>query len=260
MHLLKHLVISFLSCPFVTPSPVVPASNPNQVTMGSISSEDLTIYFGFGSNLWLHQMELRCPTSKYLGVARLNGYKWIINDRGYANVVQVSSDNATDGTPTHDNNHDDGHNGNDGESKYADVVFGLVYSLFPEDESRLDENEGVPIAYTKELLPADFWRSPNGTSSPIKDIENTPPTDSGVKMLVYIDRIRTREDEPRKEYVYRMNRGIEDAVKMGVPEGYVKAVMRRFIPSDGDGGEEGEGHRGRALEQARGFRDESGVF
>ncbi|KAF2275662.1 uncharacterized protein EI97DRAFT_443091 [Westerdykella ornata] len=218
--------------------------------MGSISAEDPTIYFGFGSNLWLHQMELRCPTSKYLGLARLSGYKWIINDRGYANVVQVSSDTAMDGINDDDNN----------ESRYANVVFGLVYSLLPEDESRLDENEGVPVAYTKELLPVDFWRSPNGTASPIEDIENTPPTDLGVKMLVYIDRRRTTEDAPRKEYVYRMNRGIEDALKMGVPEGYVEGVLRRFIPSDGDGGKDGEGHRGRALEQARGFRDESGVF
>lgn len=105
--------------------------------MGSISSSQ-TIYFGYGSNLWLHQMALRCPTSRYLGVARLNGYKWIINSRGYANVVEVASSAA---------------------SNYDDEVYGLVYRLEEEDEERLDRNEGVPEAYTKEDLTCDFWVS-----------------------------------------------------------------------------------------------------
>src|SRR3989442_1257277 len=86
-----------------------------------------TIYFGYGSNLWLHQMSIRCPTSKYLGVARLNNYRWIINDRGYANVVEVASKSS----------------GDKGSGEYDNVVFGLVYSLESEDEKRLDKNEGV---------------------------------------------------------------------------------------------------------------------
>lgn len=90
-----------------------------------------TTYFGFGSNLWLDQTRTRCPTSTYLGVARLNDYKWIINDRGYANVVSSPSANSS-------------------EKQYAHSVFGLVYTLLPTDESRLDRNEGVPHAYTKE--------------------------------------------------------------------------------------------------------------
>lgn len=49
------------------------------------------LYFGYGSNLWKAQMQSRCPTSKYLGIARLNGYRWIINKRGYANVGRLSA-------------------------------------------------------------------------------------------------------------------------------------------------------------------------
>ena len=49
------------------------------------------------------------------------------------------------------------------------------------------------------------------------------------KMLVYVDRKRTQPDEPKKEYVYRMNMGIKDALKEGVPEKYVQEVMRKFI-------------------------------
>ncbi|KAL9584321.1 MAG: hypothetical protein Q9203_004702, partial [Teloschistes exilis] len=41
-----------------------------------------TLYFAYGSNLWLHQMSLRCPSSVYVGVARLPNYRWIINARG----------------------------------------------------------------------------------------------------------------------------------------------------------------------------------
>ncbi|KAI4662597.1 uncharacterized protein J4E79_004888 [Alternaria viburni] len=199
-----------------------------------------TIYFGYGSNLWLHQMSTRCPTSKYLGVARLPNYHWIINDRGYANVVESPKQNSTS------------------KSSYSDVVFGLVYSLLPEDEKRLDKNEGVPVAYTKEMLPCDFW--PSDTEHKVDTSKHPEKKES---MLVYIDRNRVTPDKPRDEYVYRMNQGIADAVKLGVPEGYVRDVMRQYIPAEED--EEGkEGEREKMAEFARGqaaeFRDESGVM
>jgi gamma-glutamylcyclotransferase len=198
-----------------------------------------TVYFGYGSNLWLHQMSTRCPNSTYLGIARLNNYRWIINDRGYANVVELSKNSTSP-------------------SKYEDVVYGLVFSLSPTDELRLDKNEGVPVAYTKELLLVDFWP---GTISKKIDTSNTPTSTKA--MLVYIDRQRVRPDKPRKEYIYRMNQGISDAVKLGVPEGYVEGVMRAFIPAEEEDGSK-EGEREKIAELARGqakeFRDESGVF
>jgi gamma-glutamylcyclotransferase len=86
-----------------------------------MTSNNGSYYFGYGSNLWKHQMIQRCPTSDYLGIARLNQFKWIINDRGYANVVQTS--------------------------EKKDVVWGLVYRLQAEDERRLDLNEGVPVCH-----------------------------------------------------------------------------------------------------------------
>ncbi len=190
-----------------------------------------TIYFGYGSNLWLHQMATRCPTSTYLGVARLNHYTWLINDRGYANVVE-----ATKSSPN-----------------YSDHVYGLVYSLLPEDEKRLDRNEGVPVAYTKELIPCDFW--PSTTHE--KADTSVPPFETR-SMLVYIDRNRTTPDRPREEYVYRMNQGIRDALERGVPEDYVKSVMRKFILEGDDEEERRIGEFART--QAAQFKDESGVF
>lgn len=196
-----------------------------------------TIYFGYGSNLWLHQMDLRCPTSDYLGVARLNGYKWIINERGYANVVEAE-DSKTESPIS-------------GNEKYENVVFGLVYSLQPDDEVALDKNEGVPISYTKEHLVCDFWPSEHG--NPV-DVQHDTSTEK--KMLVYIDRTRITDSKPKKEYIVRMNNGIKDAIKKGVPEAYVKAVMRRFIPAPEtsiDGLEEEE----QAMRQAVMFVDDN---
>ncbi|KAK4548253.1 hypothetical protein LTR36_010123 [Oleoguttula mirabilis] len=166
-----------------------------------------TLYFGYGSNLWKHQMHQRCPTSEYLGIARLNGYRWIINERGYANVVEIAHKSET--SPL----------------AYKDEVWGLVYSLEEADEDNLDMNEGVPIAYTKEYLEVAFW--------PSKHAGNAPDVDKKAKqldMLVYINRKMTKPDKPKKEYIYRMNMGIKDAVKEGMPKAYVDKVIRPFIP------------------------------
>ncbi|KAG8628334.1 hypothetical protein KVT40_004207 [Elsinoe batatas] len=165
-----------------------------------------SIYFGYGSNLWKQQMRLRCPDSKYLGVARLNGYRWIINDRGYANVVGVSEADMTT----------------------IDYSYGLLYCLSPSDEARLDGNEGVPVAYTKEYLEVDFWESREG-----KPVDHSEKSEK-VKMLVYISRDRTKPDKPKHEYIYRMNQGIVDAVASGVPQSYVDDVLRNYIPDKSD--------------------------
>ena len=45
------------------------------------------LYFAYGSNMWQAQMRTRCPQSLLLGPATLHGYRWIINTRGYANIV-----------------------------------------------------------------------------------------------------------------------------------------------------------------------------
>ncbi|KAH7382511.1 hypothetical protein DE146DRAFT_623266 [Phaeosphaeria sp. MPI-PUGE-AT-0046c] len=226
-----------------------------------------TLYFAFGSNLWLHQMSLRCPSSQYLGLARLSSYQWIINERGYANVVATSSNSTStlgntsppDTTSSHD---------------YSSEVWGMVYSLSAEDERALDKNEGVPHAYTKHLLECAFWpiaapvappRTPEDVFPPRIDTSTTPPAGER-EMLVYVDLKRVTPSTPREEYVYRMNRGVEDASKCGVPKGYVEGVVRGYIPVEED---EGEGKGGQtasggveefAKGQARGFRDESGIF
>lgn len=151
-------------------------------------------------------MKQRCPTSKYLGIARLNGYRWIIYERGYANIVEISKE---DKLAKHD---------------YTQEVWGLVYSLESKDEDRLDGNEGVPYAYTKEYLECDFFEAKDGKKS---DVESDPKE---VDMLVYINRKLITPGKTKKEYIYRMNMGIKDALQEGVPKAYVDKVMRKFIP------------------------------
>ncbi len=183
-----------------------------------------TIYFAYGSNLWLAQMRQRCPTSTYLGVARLSGWRWIIHQRGYANIVQlpspaiptIESSSTIDDTPA-------------SETDYSRTVFGMLYTLSPSDEASLDRYEGVPESYTKEYLTVDFWPSSQSTQEVDIAALNTPEKK---EVLVYVDRLRVTEGPPRAEYVRRMNRAIEDALSVGVPRGYVDTVMRKSIPRD----------------------------
>jgi len=187
-------------------------------------------YFGYGSNLWQNQMARRCPSSPFTGVGRLRGYQWIINSRGYANIVETNSN--------------------------VDEVWGLIYELPPADEAQLDLNEGVPYAYEKRMIGVEFWEK--GTLPPGGN-GTTPPTRSE-DMLVYIDFQRNSGEgnKPREEYVHRMNEGIRDALKEGVPEGYVNAVLRAYIPEEPK--EADEAAKALALKQAASFNDESGVF
>ncbi|KAF2805706.1 uncharacterized protein BDZ99DRAFT_450398 [Mytilinidion resinicola] len=219
-----------------------------------------TLYFGYGSNLWLHQMRLRCPTSRYLGVARLPGWRWLINSRGYANVVEssTSTSTSTSSSPTVPAAASSAPSAQP--QQHADnEVYGLAYALLPADEARLDVNEGVPEAYTKEYLEVEFWARPDGSSDTPgwTDVGGTPERRS---VLVYVDRKRREEAKPKAEYVHRMNRGIADALAMGVPGGYVEGVMRRFIPEEkeGEGEVEEKGKvEEKALKQAVNFIDEN---
>ncbi|CAK4031869.1 Hypothetical predicted protein [Lecanosticta acicola] len=213
----------------------------------SMDASKATIYFGYGSNLWRHQMRQRCPTSKYLGIARLKGYRWIIYDRGYANIVEEAEQ------------------ADHKEYDYTHECWGLVYTLQRKDEERLDVNEGVPVAYKKEWIECEFWPSSENAAdaAAAENEENTtfrwsngkPDTSKDPKrvdMLVYINRDMTKETPPKEEYIYRMNMGIRDAVKEGMPEAYVEQVIRQFIPDKED-----EEVREVARRQALEFEDET---
>ena len=186
---------------------LAPSTTPN-VSAG-------TTYFSYGSNMWLDQVARRCPHSEFLGIARLPGYRWHINARGSANVAPVSATQQ----PLEDST--------------SDGVWGLVYRLSPADEAKLDIREHVPDNFTKEMLPTKYWpgnicKAPfHSATEYIIDLAN--PSEK-VDMLVYVSRLGTTDDRPRDEYIVRMNEGINNALKVGVPKEYIDKVIRKFIP------------------------------
>ena len=169
------------------------------------------LYFAYGSNMWEDQMYDRCPNSSIAGMGRMKGYRWIINKRGYANIVPTE---ATEG----------------GKQPYdvpythvEECVYGMVYLIAPDDEARLDVHEEVPFAYTKEIMTADFW--------PVGPPDPSPVLPSKKRdMLVYIDRNRTNSGLPQREYIDRMNYAIHDLEDIGSPLAYTSFVLRPRIP------------------------------
>ncbi|KAL2752729.1 hypothetical protein ACRALDRAFT_1072589 [Sodiomyces alcalophilus JCM 7366] len=215
-------------------------------------------YFAYGSNLSPTQMLARCPDSEPLCLAHLpHPWSWLINARGYANVVHKSYPDSTslidgvgpgalDGTAPETKTKEDSGSGN---HDMGPGVYGVLYTLGPDDEAQLDLYEGVPYAYEKVMLPVQLIgpsacshkspsSSPCGGCEPVKQErkEAGVPT---VDALVYVDFRRVVPDVPRSEYIARMNRAIHEAqLSFGLPADYVRDVMREFIP---EGGWEGAG-------------------
>jgi gamma-glutamylcyclotransferase (GGCT)/AIG2-like uncharacterized protein YtfP len=75
----------------------------------------MKLYFAYGSNMLQDQMNERCPNHKYFGRGILKGFRWIITERGYANIIKSEKDE----------------------------VHGVVCRINEEDEASLDKAEGV---------------------------------------------------------------------------------------------------------------------
>ncbi|KAF2664125.1 hypothetical protein BT63DRAFT_101528 [Microthyrium microscopicum] len=176
-----------------------------------------TIYFAFGSNLAFQQMADRCPQSRFLGHARLLSFQFQINERGYANVVEVTDPDTS--------------------------VYGLCYRLNSDDEAALDRYEGVPHAYKKEYLDVEFFAAaPELFDMKVMDIladreidqiEILPVPESKESVvgtqLVYISREYVQPGSPWDEYIVRMENGIKEALRQGIPESYVEESIRPWL-------------------------------
>ena len=85
----------------------------------------MALYFAYGSNMDLVQMNNRCERAATIGTARLAFYKFIINSHGVATVVPDP----------------------------ASVVEGLLWRITDADERSLDHYEGVGQGtYRKALV------------------------------------------------------------------------------------------------------------
>lgn len=120
---------------------------------------------------------------------------WIINQRGYANVVPSS----------------------------GEYVYGFIYEINSKDEQSLDKYEGVPYSYEKRIVPLELITCSG---------EGETEEKSNIDALVYIDFARTSRDLPKTEYIHRINMGVKDALQKGIPQSYVDKYVRPFIPPE----------------------------
>ena len=82
------------------------------------------LYFAYGSNINLHQMELRCPDACVVGPVALEHYELLFRRGGFATIAP----------------------------KEGGKVHGLLWSLTPECERSLDRYEGYPRFYDKKMV------------------------------------------------------------------------------------------------------------
>ena len=193
-------------------------------------------------------MAERCPSSLFMGKGRIDGYRWQINNRGVANIIESGKD----------------------------FVEGLVYQIDVEDKQRLDRNEGVAQGfYTNERLHTQLSASPHrgiktfhvakeirrdGRSDPEQTgprRESLPETASVrrkqssqppsmhpkqessamVEAMVYVSHEYNEDGQIRPEYIARMEKAITDGRKMGLTSRYLRHlnhVIHMEAPSSCD--------------------------
>ena len=106
----------------------VEPGNPAWVCSDCGASDGRCPYFAYGSNMDTGQMHNRCTDSRPIGTAELVGYRFIINSRGVATIVQ--DDSCT--------------------------VHGVLWQTTDEDEASLDQYEGVEYGtYLRKYLHVD---------------------------------------------------------------------------------------------------------
>ncbi len=96
---------------------------------GTTLSTFFMYYFAYGSNMDDRQMKTRCPSARFLTVARLPGYRLaftIFSSKRNCGCADIVADPS--GT-----------------------VFGILYEISQEDIARLDVFEGVPGGHYRRI-------------------------------------------------------------------------------------------------------------
>lgn len=121
------------------------------------------LYFAYGSNMDLRQMRARCQNgAQLIGIGTLFDWKFFINSRGYGNIVPEPKE----------------------------LVLGLVFRLSTNALANLDQAEGYPNLYTREVHPVTL-------------------AERVIKPLIYIDRNTTQVGLPKPGYL----EGVIEAAK-----------------------------------------------
>jgi len=163
---------------------------------------EMTLHFGYGSNLWFEQMNARCPDNKRKGRGILKNYKWIIAERpgrGAANIIKSQ----------------------------GDYVEGYVFELNENDEATLDEYEGIgnPDRYIKNYLEIDMDGITESNVMTYVDTNNVRDATEDTRLKInkepYLCKVGCR-----CTYASRINKGIKDS---GLSDEYVQKHIRKFI-------------------------------
>ena len=83
------------------------------------------LYFAYGSNINLEQMDYRCPDATVVGPVVLENYELLFRRGGFATIAP----------------------------KEGGRVHGLLWSITPECERSLDLYEGYPRFYDRRVYP-----------------------------------------------------------------------------------------------------------
>ncbi|KAG6827362.1 hypothetical protein H0H92_012100 [Tricholoma furcatifolium] len=134
-------------------------------------------------------MMQRCPGSVYIGTAILSEWRWIINIRGYANIIPSPNDK----------------------------IYGMVYTLTEDDENKLDGFEGVPRNYEKKILAVEMLKGENkGTLVDALVYVDVQRLDEGLPPQEYIRRLNHAFKDGEAEGIPQEY--IEKYVRKFVPE------------------------------------------
>lgn len=156
------------------------------------------VYFGFASNLSPRSLQQRCPGSLYIGLATLKGWRFIISESGFGNIVRGTED---------------------------DIVYGSLYFLTRQHEEALDQSEEVPWWHKKMTLKVR-------RVAPGNEGEANSTEADDLEVTTYVDIDRTKEGIISKEYLVWMRKAIADGLKCGVPQSYFEKYVQKFLPED----------------------------
>jgi gamma-glutamylcyclotransferase len=101
-----------------------------------------------------------------------------------------------------------------------------LYTLSPSDEKSLDGSEEFPDVYQKVIMPIKVIRTTAESSSNDETTsETTTDFKSNVTTMIYISFPEIISASPRDEYVPRMEKAVNDALRKGIPQSYLSKYI-----------------------------------
>jgi gamma-glutamylcyclotransferase len=165
------------------------------------------LYFGFATNLSPRTFQSRCPGSLYVGIARLKGYRFIIHEHGFGNIV-----------PSKDE---------------KDKVYGALYFMTRANERAMDQGELETESDEKRTVKVQ--RLEMGDAG-LKEIDGAE-----VDATTYVNvRFTTAGTMVSKENLTFLRRAIDDGLKCGVPKRYFDEHWKKYMPEDESVGRQDE--------------------